>query len=210
MDSGGPDDGLGRKGVAAIHHAIRRAFGDRRTQHDLDPELFERLARIGRKILWKDGQQALTSLDQYNPRRAWIDGAKVSRQCVSCKLRDGARQFHTGGAATNDDEGLQRSASLRIARALGFFECSENSASDGRGILKSFQAWGKRLPFVMPEISVGRTCSEHERVIGLARSIAENDFTCVRVYTFHFGHQRVHFRPIAEEIADRPSDLRGR
>lgn len=30
LDPCGPDDGLGRKGLAAIHHAVGRAFGDRR------------------------------------------------------------------------------------------------------------------------------------------------------------------------------------
>ena len=71
-------------------------------------ELLKRLARIGRKILWKDGQQTRARLDQYNPGRARVDRAEVTRQRVSCKLGDGPGQFNPGGTTTDDDERLQR------------------------------------------------------------------------------------------------------
>src|SRR3546814_1301865 len=123
--------GRGLKWRAAIHHAVGRAFGDRSTQHDLDPEFCECLARIGRKILWKDRQQTRASLDQYNPRCARVDRAEVTRQRVSCQLGDGSGQFNPGGTTTDDDERLQRGTLLRIARALSFLESREDSAPNG-------------------------------------------------------------------------------
>src|SRR3546814_5613183 len=114
-------------GGSADLHAVGRAFGDRSTQHDLDPEFFECLARIGRKILWKDRQQTRASLDQYNPRCARVDRAEVTRQRVSCQLGDGSGQFNPGGTTTDDDERLQRGTLLRIARALSFLERDRKS-----------------------------------------------------------------------------------
>src|SRR3546814_8864047 len=124
--------GLCRASVlSAMHHAAGRACGARSTQHDLDPEFFECLARIGRKILWKDRQQMRASLDQYNPRCARVDRAEVTRQRVSCQLGDGSGQFNPGGTTPDADERLQSGTLLRITRALNFLSSRAVSTRTG-------------------------------------------------------------------------------
>src|SRR3546814_13113060 len=98
------------------------------------------------------------------------------------------------GTTTDDDERLQRGTLLRIARALSFLESREDSAPNGRGIFQRLQPRRESPPFVVSEVGMGRTCREHERVVGLPHYLVDNDMTRVLVDTFHFPHQVFPFR----------------
>ena len=51
------------------------------------------------------GEQARAGFTQDYPSRSGLDAAELGSQCGARKLRDGAREFHPGRAATNDDKG---------------------------------------------------------------------------------------------------------
>ena len=102
-----------------------------------------------------------------------VDVAEVGRQRVLRQFGDGAGKLDPGRAGADDDKSQQRGAALRVGLALGPFECDQDAASNGGGVLQRFQPRRERLPFVMAEIGVARAGGEHQRVIGQRAAVFE-------------------------------------
>ena len=166
--------------------------------------------RIGREIVGKARQHARARLDQHDARLAGVDVAEVRRQRVLRQFRDGAGEFDAGGAGADDDEGQECCPTLRIALALGALEGHQDSPPQRGGILQRLEARRERLPFVMAEISVASAGGEHERVVGQCVAILEQHALGLRINAGHGREQRRDLRPAAQQIADRPGDLRRR
>ena len=177
---------------------------------DLDAEAFQRALRIGREIVGKARQHARAGLDQHDARLVGVDVAEVGRQRVARQFGDGAGEFDAGRAGADDDEGQQRGAPLRIGLALGALEGDEDAPPQRGGVLERLQARRERLPFVMAEIGVPRAGGEHQRVVGHGVAVIEQHALAAGVDAGHVGEQGRDLRPVAQEIADRPGDLRGR
>ena len=123
---------------------------------------------------------------------------------------DGAGEFDAGRAGADDDEGQKRRAPRRIALALGALEGDQNAPPQRGGVLQRLQAGRERLPFVMAEISVARAGGEHQRVVGQRVAVIEQHALVCRIDAAHGGEQGRDLGAVAQQIADRPGDLRGR
>ena len=128
----------------------------RRAEPHLDPKRAQRARRVVRKAGRKRSQQARPRFAQDDPSRCRPDAAEVAGQRGTRKLRDSARQFHPGQAATNDNEGQQPARSRRD-------RCGTQpirTRSSSRSLIVS--ASSRRLehgrvrrPFVMAEPAIG-------------------------------------------------------
>ena len=132
-------------------------------------------------------------------------GKRVLRQ-----FGDGAGKLHAGRSRADDDEGQQRRAPLRIAFALGVLEGDQDAAPQRGGVLQRLQPGRERLPFVMAEIGVAGAGGEHQRVVGQRVAAIQRHAARRGVHAGHRGEQGRDLRTAAQQIADRPGDLRGR
>ena len=135
---------------------------------------------------------------------------KSRRQRVLRQFGDGAGKLDAGRAGADDDEGQQRRAPLRIGLALGALEGEQDAPPQRGGVLQRLQAGRERLPFVMAEIGVARAGREDQRVVGQRVAVIEQHALVRRVDAGHGGEQGRDLGPAAQQIADRPGDLRGR
>ena len=99
----------------------------------------------------------------------------------------------------------------RIGLALGALEGEQDAPANRGGVLERLQAGRERLPFVMAEIGVARAGGEDQRVVGQRCAVIEQhalrrDVDAGR----RVASSVVHFGPVAQQMADRPGDLRGR
>jgi hypothetical protein len=72
------------------------------------------------------------------------------------------------------------------------------------------QAGCEGLPFVMAEIGMARAGRENQRVIRHRVAVIEQHALSRCIDAADIGEQRRHLMAVAQEIADRPGDLRGR
>ncbi len=196
--------------LIAIDDALGGAFGDRLSQHHFDADARQRTLRIGRQIVGKTRQHAGSGLDQDDARLVGVDVAEVGRQGVLREFGDGAGKFDAGRAGADNDKGQQRRPPFRIALAFGAFEGHQDTAPERGGVLQCFQAGRERLPFVMTEIRVTGAGGENERIVGQCVAVIEQHPFAILVHAGHRGEQGRHFRAMAQQIADRPGDLRCR
>ena len=135
---------------------------------------------------------------------------KSGAQRVLRQLGDGAGEFDAGRTGADDDEGQKRRAPLRIGLALGAFEGHQNTPPQRGGVFQRLQAGRERLPFVVAEIGVTGAGGENERVVGQGVAVLEQHALFVGVDAGHRGEQGRDLGAVAQQITDRPGDLRGR
>ena len=208
--AGGPDDGLGLQPVAAIDDTIGAAFGDGLVQHHLDADAFQRALRVGREIVGEPRQHAGAGFDQHHARALGVDVAEVGRQRVLCQFGNGAGEFDAGRTGPDNDKRQPCRAPLRIGFALGTFEGDQDPPPQRGGVLQRLQAGRERLPFVMAEIGVAGPGGENQRVVGQGVAVLEQHALFRRIHAAHRGEQGRDFGTAAQQIADRPGNLRGR
>ena len=97
-----------------------------------------------------------------------------------------------------------------IAFALGVLEGDQDAAPQRGGVLQRLQAGRERLPFVMAEIGVAGAGGEHQRVVGQRVAAIERHAARLGIDAGHRGEQGRDLGTPAQQIADRPGDLRGR
>ncbi len=139
-----------------------------------------------------------------------VDVAEVGRQRVLRQLGNSAGEFDPGRAGADNHKSQQGITPLRIGLALGALERHQNAPPQRGGVLECFQAGRERLPFVMAEIRVTRAGGENQRVIWQAVAIIEQYALGCRIHPGHGREQGRDLRAIAQQIADRPGDLRRR
>ena len=82
-------------------------------------------------------------------------------------------QFHTGGAAADDDERHPGPAFGRIYLALPRLQTPENTPPDLEGVLDGLQPGRLRRPFVIAEILMACADRDHQRVVRPAAVASE-------------------------------------
>ena len=97
-----------------------------------------------------------------------------------------------------------------VRLALRPLEGEQNAAPDGGRVFERLQARRERLPIVMAEIGVPGAGRQHQRIEVDGRSVIEPDASRVLVDGLDRSEQRRHVPALAQEMPDRPGDLRRR
>ncbi len=181
-----------------------------RPSSTVDAKPLQRLPGIVGKFRREIGKDAVAGLDQHHARLARVDVAELAAQRVAREFGNGAGQFHAGRPAADDRQRQQRLALLRIGFPLGLLEGQQDAPPNGGGVLERLQPGRERLPFVMAEIGVAGAGGEHQRVVGDRAAVVEQHALAGAVDATDIGEQRRHVLALAQEMADRPGNLRGR
>ena len=97
-----------------------------------------------------------------------------------------------------------------VRLALRPLEGEQNAAPDGGRVFERLQARRERLPIIMAEIGVSRAGRQHQRIEVDGRTVIEPDPSRVFVDGLDGSEQRRDVPALAQEMPDRPGDLRRR
>ena len=99
---------------------------------------------------------------------------------------------------------------MLVGLPLRLLEGEEDTASYRGRILERLEAGRERLPGVVAEIGVPRAGREHERVVAKRRAVIEAKLARLLVDGLDGRQQSRDILAPAQEMPDRPGDLRGR
>ena len=128
-------------------------------------------------------------------------------QHALAQFGDCAGQFDASRPGADDREGHQPLLLDGIVTVLGAFQRQQQSATNQCGVIDTFQSRGVCLPLVIAEVGVGGAGGENQPVVRQAAAVIEQHDTSVAVDAGHLAEQHTGVLLLAENAADRPSDI---
>ena len=180
----------------------------RRGPH-VDAHPLQRARGIVRQILRQGGQHPRAGFEQDDAGRARIDPPEIVGQCLARDIGDRPRHFDACCTAADDDESEEPLPLGVVVHKLGLLECQENAAANAGRVFDALEPRRDSLPLVVTEIGMHGPRGDDQIVIR-HRTGAGFDAPSGGIHAGDIRHQHRRILLLAQDMADRPGDLRRR
>ena len=158
-------------------------------------------------------QHERRAVEQHHLALGRVDGAKRPGQRAPREFGDLPRQLHTGGAATDDDEGQPAGALGRVTGDLGRLEGAEDAPAQLQRVVDGLHPGGERREVVVTEVVLLGARGDHqavERDHPLGRHQTERHRPGVQVDVVDIAQQHLAVLVAFEDQAGGRCDIAGR